>query len=250
MANEQRDPQCPLYETQTCRQLNMRSCKVCPAHGADPRQVQDIRQDVSTLYGLLPKEGLHSLFAGEECTLCRGEQRGKRTCYGLYDMGHTDPRQEKKPTGLFRGKIQGFVVPLQFGCCQSCRRRFLLTAWAAPLCTILTLGLMLLWVMQEPVAQSLRVSFRGLPLVLLLVCGLVGYGAGKLLSRRLRSRFLKSTYMDLKDHPFVKAMMARGWESISADKYPRPLFARKRLLYGVGTGDLPEQTAMEGQITD
>ena len=34
---------------------------------------------------------------------------------------------------------------------------------------------------QNRVAQSLRVSFRGLPLVLLLVCGLVGFGAGKLL---------------------------------------------------------------------
>ena len=74
----------------------------------------DIRDDVNTLFSLLPEEGIASLFVGETCSLCKGEEKGKRESYGLFDMGHADPRARKKKLSLFRSKAYGFVVPLQF----------------------------------------------------------------------------------------------------------------------------------------
>ena len=96
MEQERTNRNCPLWGTQTCARLNMRACRSCPAQDKDAREVDDIRSDVDTLYSLLPEEGIHTLFAGEECTLCRGERKGKRESYGLYDMGHADPRARGK----------------------------------------------------------------------------------------------------------------------------------------------------------
>lgn len=52
---------------------------------------------------------------------------------------------------------------------------------------ILGLGIALLLAGVEHFAQPLRALWRGLPLTLTLVLALVGYGTGKLLSRKLQS---------------------------------------------------------------
>ena len=135
MEQERTNRNCPLWGTETCARLNMRACRGCPAEGKDPRECNDIRDDVNTLFSLLPEEGIASLFVGETCSLCKGEEKGKRESYGLFDMGHADPRARKKKLSLFRSKAYGFVVPLQFGCCRACRRRFQLLSWTPMLTT-------------------------------------------------------------------------------------------------------------------
>ncbi len=252
MEQERTNRNCPLWGTETCARLNMRACRGCPAEDKDARECNDIREDVDTLYGLLPEEGIHSLFAGEACALCKGERKGKRESYGLFDMGHADPRERKKKLSLFRGKTYGFVVPLQFGCCKDCRRRFQLLSWLNMLVTIVILGGTLLVVAQEPVAQSLRNQWRGLPLLVMLIAAGLSFLAGRLLQKALRARFNQHTYMDLKDHPTVQRMMALGWEPIVEGKYPRPVFTRKRLSYGVGTAEPPaaEKSAEDGENLD
>ena len=239
MEQERTNRNCPLWGTETCTRLNMRACRGCPAEDKDPRECDAIREDVDQLYSLLPEEGLHSLFSGEDCTLCKGEQKGKRESYGLFDMGHLDPRPRKKKLALFRNKTYGFVVPLQFGCCKDCRRRFQLLGWLSMLVTIVILGGTLLVVAQEPVAQSLRNVWRGLPLVVMALAAGISYIVGKILVKVLRDRFNRETYMDLKDHPMVQRMAALGWEPVLEGKYPQPVFTRKRLTYGVGTA-VPE----------
>ena len=239
MEQERTNRNCPLWGTQTCTRLNMRACRGCPAEDKDSRECDAIREDVDLLYSLLPEEGVHSLFAGEDCGLCKGEQKGKRDSYGLFDMGHADPRPRKKKLNLFHGKTYGFVVPLQFGCCRDCRRRYQLLGWLPMLVTIAILGGTLLIVAQEPVAQSLRNVWRGLPLVVMALAAGISYVLGKVLVKVLRDRFNQSTYMDLKDHPLVQRMIALGWEAVAEGKYPQPVFTRKRLTYGVGTA-VPE----------
>lgn len=235
MEQERTNRNCPLWGTETCTRMNMRACRGCPAEDKDARECNDIREDVDALYGLLPEEGIASLFTDESCTLCKGEKKGKRESWGLFDMGHADPRSTKKKLSLFRKKTYGFVIPLQFGCCRDCRRRFQLISWLPMLTTILILGGTLLVVAQEPVAQSLRNVWRGLPLIVMLLAAGLSYLAGKILVKVLRDRFNQRTYMDLKDHPMVQRMMGLGWESILDGKYPQPVFTRKRLAYGVGT---------------
>ena len=105
MEEEKSNRSCPLYGTLTCDRLNMRACRSCPAWNKTPREVDYIREDVETLYDMLPPEGVDGLFAGDGCTLCKGEKKGKKDCYALYDMGHDDPRTGKKKVSLFRGKI-------------------------------------------------------------------------------------------------------------------------------------------------
>lgn len=235
MEQERTNRNCPLWGTETCARLNMRACRGCPAENKDPGEAENIRNDVNTLYSFLPKEGIHGLFLDESCSLCKGEDKGKRECYGLFDMGHADPRPREKKLSLFRGKTYGFVIPLQFGCCRSCRRQFQLLGWLPMLSAILILGAALLVVAREPVAQSLRNVWRGLPLLSMLLAAGVSVLVSKALANGLRARFNRHTYMDLKDHPMVQRMAALGWESLTEGKYLQPVFTRKRLSYGIGT---------------
>ena len=253
MEQERTNRNCPLWGTETCARLNMRACRGCPAEGKDPRECNDIRDDVNTLFSLLPEEGIASLFTDKTCSLCKGESKGERESYGLFDMGHADPRARKKKLSLFRSKAYGFVVPLQFGCCRACRRRFQLLSWTPMLTTILILGAALLIVAQEPVAQSLRNVWRGLPLLVMLLAAGLSFLMSKVLTRALRARFNERTYMDLRDHPLVQRMVSLDWESVVEGKYPQPVFTRKRLCYGVGT-PVPfaaeEKSEEDGKISD
>ena len=253
MEQKRTDQTCPLWGTETCARLNMRACRECPAQGKDPREANDIRSDVETLYSFLPEEGIAALFTGEDCTLCKGERKGKRESYGLFDMGHADPRERKKKLKLFRSKTYGFVIPLQFGCCKDCRRRYQLLSWLPMLVTIVILGGTLLVVAQEPVAQSLRNVWRGLPLIVMALAAGISWLVGRILVKVLRERFNQKTYMDLKDHPMVQRMTGLGWESILDGKYPQPVFTRKRLSYGIGTRVPPaaeEKSEEDGEISD
>ena len=54
MEQERTNRNCPLWGTETCARLNMRACRGCPAEGKDPRECNDIRDDVNTLFSLLP----------------------------------------------------------------------------------------------------------------------------------------------------------------------------------------------------
>ena len=253
MEQERTNRNCPLWGTETCARLNMRACRGCPAEGKDPRECNDIRDDVNTLFSLLPEEGIASLFTDKTCSLCKGESKGERESYGLFDMGHADPRARKKKLSLFRSKAYGFVVPLQFGCCRACRRRFQLLSWTPMLTTILILGAALLIVAQEPVAQSLRNVWRGLPLLVMLLAAGLSFLMSKVLTRALRARFNERTYMDLRDHPLVQRMVSLDWESVVEGKYPQPVFTRKRLCYGVGTAvpfTAEEKSEEDGKISD
>ena len=147
MEQERTNRNCPLWGTETCARLNMRACRGCPAEDKDARECDFIRDDIDTLYSLLPAEGIHSLFSGEECALCKGEWKRKKESYALFDMGHADPRTTKKKLSLFRNKTYGFAIPLQFGCCRDCRRRFQLIGWLPMLTTIVILGAALLVVL-------------------------------------------------------------------------------------------------------
>lgn len=252
MEQERTNRNCPLWGTETCARLNMRACRGCPAEDKDPRECDTIREDVDTFYSLLPEEGVDSLFKGEACTLCRGERKGKVESYGLFDMGHVDPRGRKRKLSLFRARAYGFVAPLQFGCCRDCRRRFQLLSWLPMLSVIVILGAALLIVAQEPVAQSLRNVWRGLPLLVMLLAALLSYVVGKVLVHILRARFNERTYMDLKDHPLVQRMLVLGWESLLEGKYPQPVFTRRRLRYGIGTAQSPaaEKSQADGENLD
>ncbi len=253
MEQERTNRNCPLWGTETCARMNMRACRGCPAEDKDPRECNDIREDVETLYSLLPEEGISSLFAGGTCALCRGEDKGRIESFGLFDMGHSDPRESKKKLGLFRKRTYGFVIPLQFGCCRDCRRKYQLLSWLPMLATILILGSALLVIAHEPAAQALRNVWRGMPLTVILLAGALSWVVGKVLSKTLRARFSRSTYMDPREHPMVKRMTELGWENLIDGKHLRPVFSRKRLGYGIGTA-VPqaeeEKNTEDSEISD
>ena len=84
------DTECKLYGKKACALLNMRSCEECPLKGrvADEQILTDLR----LFCDLQPEGSVAQLFESKTCTLCKTEPKGKRSCYAIFDMAHTEPK--------------------------------------------------------------------------------------------------------------------------------------------------------------
>lgn len=235
MEKKGKDMNCSLYGSRTCALLNMGACENCPVDKDVPAET--VAEDVALFTSLLPEEGVSSLFTGEECALCKGESKGKKAGYGIFDMGHGDPREKKQKANPFKRARWGFLVPLQFACCKKCRRRLLLLEYLPLVSTVVFLGIALPFAAVEKLAQSLRAINTGLPLYVMLGAGVLGFAGGLLWKKVLENRFDRVMYRSVLTHPLVKKMTALGWEPLSEGKLPKLVFTKKRIANGLGTAE-------------
>ena len=232
------DTECTLYGTKSCALLNMRSCESCPLKGrvAD----EQIKRDLKLFCDLQPEGTVAQLFESKTCTLCRHEPKGKPTSFAVFDMAHTEPKtlaQSKGLAKLLRKQMTGFMVPLQFACCTACRRRILLTAYLPLIVTILMTALALPLVAIEHTAEKLRAVAPWLPLAIVALAIVGGYGLGKLLSYLYKRRSENVMYTDVREHPFVLAMQEKGWRPLFNDRQPHIAMTKKRVDHGLGSAE-------------
>ncbi len=247
------DTECTLYGTKSCALLNMRTCEECPLKGrvADPQ----IHRDLKLFCDLQPEGTVAKLFESETCTLCKNEPKGATSCYAVFDMAHEEPKKLARRK-VFSRQSTGFMVPLQFACCSDCRRRMLLEAYLPLITPIVLTAVVLPFVMIEKLAQTLRATAPWLPLALIACALLGGYGIGKLLSLLYRKRNDVLMFTDVREHPFVREMEAKGWRPLFNDRKAHIAFTKKRIQKGLGSApasvyDLPDTEIEENpEISD
>lgn len=248
------DTECALYGTKSCALLNMPDCDKCPLKGrvADPT----IHSDLKLFCELQPEGTVAKLFESETCTLCKDEPKGKPTSFAIFDVTHSEPKKLAKRRFLTK-LTTGFMVPLQFACCSKCRRRILLTAYLPLIAPIVLTIAALPFVMSEHLAQGLRAKAGWLPFALVVAAIAGGYGIGKLLSYLFKRRAEAHMYIDVRTHPFVAEMAAKGWRPLFTDRQAHIAFTKKRIDRGLGSAPsavytLPDvaETAPEDKISD
>lgn len=242
---------CKLSGTRTCAMLNMHSCDRCPL-SMDGDQQDKIVADVETFCELLPEEGLHTLFETDECQLCKGESRGKKTGYAIVDMAHSEPTDERKRSRLFGKQRFGFLAPLQFAVCSKCRMKLLFLEYLPMIMTVLFTLIALLFVANDDQRKVLNGTSVGFALPLIIIVGalVLGYVLGKVLKMVLSNSWNKGMYVNALDHPFVKAMEEKGWFPLFDAKKGKVIFTRKQIDRGLGTAhkEAYEVLDKEGEV--
>lgn len=225
---------CPLKGSRTCKLLHMGACDTCP--GQKPKGRDRLVKLVENFTQKVDGELLASLFESDRCTLCKGEEAGEKSCYGIWDMGYPVAKEKTTKT-LFGEKTVKweFLLPVQFACCTKCRRRLLTIAYLPTAGLILGLGISLLLVGPEASAEALRAVWRGLPLLLSLLFSVGGYVGGRLGAACLKRRFGKEMWTDPLRHPVVRELSYKGWRPVLKERERRLIFSKKRLTQGLGT---------------
>lgn len=230
------DTECTLYGTKSCALLNMQDCDKCPLKGrvADPA----IHDDLKLFCDLQPEGTVAQLFESETCTLCKDEPKGKTACYAVFDMAHTEPKKLAHRKWLQKQET-GFMVPLQFACCNKCRRRILLRSYLPLIAPIVLTLIVLPFVMIEHFAQTMRQAAGWLPFAVVLAAIVGGYAVGKLLSYLYGRKVEMDMYLDVRTHPIVTEMTEKGWRPLFNDRTAHLAFTKKRIERGLGTAPRP-----------
>lgn len=241
------DTACRLYGTKSCALLNMRTCEECPLKGrvADEQIITDLK----LFCDLMPEGSAAQLFESMTCTLCKGEPKGQPSCYAVFDMAHTEPKQLSRRR-LFSKQSTGFMVPLQFACCSACRRRLLLIAYLPLLVPIVLTGAALPLVTIEHTAEALRAIAGWFPLLIVAFAILGGYALGKLLSVLYKKKCETVMYTDVREHPFVLSMQNKGWRPLFNDRQMRIAFTKKRIQKGLGSAESAAYALPDDEISE
>ncbi|MDO4567365.1 MAG: hypothetical protein Q4B99_00235 [Clostridia bacterium] len=256
MANEHYNAQCELNGTRLCQELNMAECRECPLGELKAYDRKRIAADVSAVLDMMPEGGMRRFFAGDACVHCVGEPREKAS-YGLCDIGRARPDGEERhrvwKALMGTSSRSGYMLPLQTGICERCRRNFRIigTAPLLALGLISALGVALMSVraLREPLAAVAQI----LPFVLFLACLGVGTAAYFLLKRLLTKRLSRETRLNVFDIEGMDAFERAGWFELSKGKAPHTyevsslVFMKRPLKSGLGTRveppdvDVPER---------
>lgn len=232
MAAAEENTNCPLYGTEYCRLLNMRSCAQCTVK--DCENFDELKRDIAVYERLLPEGGVAHLFMDPACQFCKGH-KGSRHGYAILDMAHPEPKRIQKRLIGKRVAAFGTMIPLQFGICNACRKRFLAMEYlptVLPL-TVGVLGLVAIGVLDG--GQS--AMGVGVPLAFLIWLGAVILAmlAGRFLSRALEKRYEAEMCTNVLKQPVVEEMVELGWTPVARQSRTKLMFSKTRLSRGLGT---------------
>lgn len=250
MARHITNDKCSLYHTEYCDLLNMQTCESC--HVNETKEYDQALEDMRVLKELLPEDGVHDLFSGDACVLCKKEPRGRKEYFGLVDLGHPEPRRKKRSViGVKVDCKVGSLVPIQLGTCKKCRNRMLLLEYLPILLPLIT-GLLTLIVLILPgVSDSMERIGTILPFALFAVLVLLSLAVAGLLKRVLKRRYADVMAVDPFEIPKLSKMRENGWFPLSTSgNAVRIVFTRKRMAAGAGTGTPEEALADRQAMTD
>ncbi|MDL2217984.1 hypothetical protein LJC27_04935 [Christensenellaceae bacterium OttesenSCG-928-M15] len=227
---------CKLYHTEYCDMLNMQSCAACFVQSKSNEEA--VVADLKVLKELLPEEGVHTLFETEECQLCKGEQRGERAYYGMLDLGHPEPKREKRSAlGIKVNTKTGSMVPVQVSTCKKCRNRILMLEYL-PILLPLAIGLVTLLLLLIPdISDGMERYNMLMPFAVFAVLILLAMVIAALLKRSLRRQYKKEMHLDFFEIPLLNKLKEMGWIPLTTSGTEvRMVFTKKRMSQGVGTG--------------
>lgn len=223
---------CRLQGTDCCEKLARGDCKACPGGGAADDRIDELEQHVQAVSALLPEEGPQSLYESGECLLCKDKPR-KKSCYALWDFGNVQPRA-KVPglLGIKKDAKVGAIVPLQFACCETCRKNWELLTLSLPVCIAAggIIGLATGYIL--PIRNALTKVHPALPLAVFAGLVLLGWLAGTLFRRSILKKKGAQTTFDVNKLPYVVKMKEKGWFLLMGGRLKRPIFSEERRKRG------------------
>lgn len=222
--------------------LNMQSCESCTVAGRHKEDCDSIMSDLDALDAIMPEGGVSELFTGDSCVLCRGANKGKRTCYGLLDVGNPEPKREKSILlGMKTRSRAGSIVPLQLACCDDCRKRFRLVEYIVMASTTIAGALSIIILSMRPINEWLKDKSGILPIAIFVGVTLLAWLISSIIRKKLVKKYLTHTYMDVFELPKLVQMRSMGWFPLTESEhknFSKLIFSSKRVKQGAYTGEL------------
>lgn len=221
-----KNKKCVISSSVLCKWLG-KSCDDCYVNNfRDDEEARKVLADFQVTLSLLP-DTIDELM-GDSCCFCVGDKRA-RAAYAVVDFAHREPESKR---GMFFGmgkKVRqriGSLMPVSISICKRCRSNF------RRLDTIKWLSLL------AGVAVGIGFCFLpavnaspALPYAVVLLGGVVGYIAGKVLAQVYLGAKGKQTRFNVFDIPVCTQMREGGWFTV-ADNGPvtHLMFMKKPLM--------------------
>lgn len=225
---------CPLYGGEYCRKLNMKSCRTCNVTNDN---AEGMKADIDAIESLMPEGGVARFFAGEECVLCKGENKNRADCYAMADIGHPEPKREGRNALGLKTKLRvGSMLPVQLSCCSACRKKHNAAANREAAITLAVAIIMLAVLNFTPTAEAIAAMGSYMPLLLFVIVVGGTWLIGRASRRSMIKRFSETTCMDIFEVPGLDEFKERGWFEISPYKdMSRLVFSKEPLKQGLFT---------------
>lgn len=200
-------------------------------------------EDVCSVAELLPPEGVEPFFKSDECLLCKGEHKGKRTCYARVMLGHVndnagnDKARGIAPKRSYRRRT-GMIIPVQIAACDRCKSN-LSYARYLPICIGLLISTLALALTS---AESVRIALEGygkaMPFLVFLIIACIGVLIATLVSKGINAKIDRQSIKAPAEVPGMRKLLDRGWFVIkNAQDEEAFVFAKESMHFGLCTGD-------------
>ncbi|MCR5808813.1 MAG: hypothetical protein K6G56_04560 [Clostridiales bacterium] len=212
---------CRLYGTPECRMLNPDGCQNCAVGEMKPEKQEETKNALSRLMQAAPPEALEPLYTGDECLFCKGESKGKKECYALFDLSKPDPEGDwtialgKRKLGV---KAADMILPLQVSCCKECQKRYRKFDYLPTLIALIVFALGLVLTTIGPVYKALFAVAPWLPLAVMIVFIVLALLTDALLKRLIGASMAKRMKTDVAELPVISDLMEKGWEEVAKKK--------------------------------
>lgn len=235
------DENCALLGTDACRMLNAENCSKCGVGKLKPEKQEAAKNSLTRLYQAAPPEKVAGLYTGDTCLFCKGEDKGRKECYGLFDLSKRDPEGDwtiavikQKKIGV---KVADMLLPAQVSCCKDCRRRHRLFAWLPTIVCLVIMALGLFLTTCTGLYKVLYDAAAWLPALTMVIFILLGLAVDLIMKEVMAKRFSAKTYMDVEQIPEVKQFIEDGFKPVGDKKHgvSNVVFSNKLREHGVGS---------------
>ena len=240
MARNYTNTSCSLYGTRHCRALNMESCDKCIVR---EENCAEIVKDIDTVLNMLPESGIYPFFSGDECMLCKGEKKNRTECYAMADLGNPEPKRSKTNfLGMKSKAAVGSILPVQFSCCNECRKRYSAISGRHTAVTIISAIVMFALLNYKPIGEAIANVSMALPLILFAAVVGGAWIISTCARRKLIKKYSEKTHLNVMDIPGMDELAERNWFELNSGKgVSHLIFSKEPLKRGLLTGPLYEE---------
>ena len=237
----QANENCALYGTDACRMLNAENCSECAVGKLKPEKQQAALGSLTRLYETVPPERIAGLYTSEKCLFCKGEHRGDRDCWGLFDMAKRDPEGDwtvavikNRRIGM---KVADMLLPLQVSCCKDCRKRHRLFAYLPTLVALIVIAAGLILTTCTGLYKTLYDIAPWMPALTMVIFILLGVALHYIIRSAMAKAFSKKTVMDVSELPGISELEQDGFYEVAEKKsgVSNVVFSNKFREHGVGS---------------